>query len=516
MKNNIMRKKTFRIHFPSIIIFLGFILLAYSCEDNDEDNNPIDEKVDISVNIGNNDGASPLYIYGPRDIDFSVSSDKGNIDLVQFFYQGAEIESFTSQSGKLHFTPDMSKEDITNLEMKVTVTANQKKYYETVNYRVQYVKISEEDFELKDATIDRFVFKMVGKKLENYKYILNGKVIEDLDNITIKRKFAQFSFPIESNITIILVPIEQEYIITNTYPYVELAFEDKKLGDFHVGSTLFHYIDIAHDELYIWSLSELSIFDRQMNEMKHQSMEDINKIFVTPKTGLIVVKPLYGKVLTYLDKNFTTIISTIDLKSNPENLRVSENDQLFNGHNFQIDVYNLYTGKSVYSIHFHENVGDYTILGDKLLVRLGNDGQGGNEVYQLNEKSATLLYTFEKTCRNCIVHPINRNHIILDNTYNGFEIFDLDSQMSLLSFKGQFQSIDPITGNLLYYDENYGSGAFNTYDNHVIDLNYNKIFTFEDASQSTYGAFLQFNNYVIKSDRYTYLLPKELADNKEK
>ena len=106
-----------------------------------------------------------------------------------------------------------------------------------------------------------------------------------------------------------------------------------------------------------------------------------------------------------------------------------------------------------------------------------------------------------------MAHPVNHDHIILDATYNGFEIYDMESRTILFTSKGELQSIDPITGNLLYYDENYGVKG--SYPNHVLDLEYNKIFTFEDDSQSTYGSFLQFNNYIIKGNRYTGLLPHD-------
>ena len=166
----------------------------------------------------------------------------------------------------------------------------------------------------------------------------------------------------------------------------------------------------------------------------------------------------------------------------------------------------MYTGKRVFSLNFHNGVIDFIISEDKLVVKLGNNGE--NQVYQLYKDSATYLYTFEKTYRNLVAHPININHIILDNTYNGFEIFDLESRTTIHSFKGQFQSIDPISGSLLYYDENYNYWN-NMYDNRVINLSYNEVFVFEDASQSTLGAFLQFNNYIIKGDRCVNLLHKD-------
>lgn len=490
------------------IPLIASVFLFFSCGETHVDPPLSSEEMGLKVKLENNDGSSPFFMYGPRNIDFSVSSAKGTVESVQIFYQGKEIGSFAGNSGIFSFSPDMSKEGETSLQMKVTVTVGQQKYNETIDYKVAYVKLSEEDFELKDATIDRFIFKMTGKRLDNYKYVTyDGIIIGDLDNIVIERKDYPQIFPtvVDIELKIMLVPIEEDYKKGQFYPSVKLSMGDKTLGDFDTGYTLSHYIDAAHEELYVWSGKELSVFDKEMNEVKNQPMEQVHFVAVTPKTGLVIIRPLYENIVVYSDKNFNTVISNIDLEMNTGILRVNEKDQLLNGHNFMIDVYDLHTGDLVYSLEFPEHVNNYTLSGDKLFVKLGNDGT--HQVYQLNEKSATLLYSFVKDYMHPIAHPVNHNHIILDAAYNGFEIFDLESRTSVFTSKGQFQSIDPITGSLLYYDENYG--VKDSYPNHVIDLEYNKIFTFEDASKTSYGAFLQFNNYIIKSDRYIGLLPQD-------
>lgn len=62
-----------------------------------------------------------------------------------------------------------------------------------------------------------------------------------------------------------------------------------------------------------------------------------------------------------------------------------------------------------------------------------------------------------------------------------------------------------VQADLLFLDENYEVKSM--YDSILLDLNYNKIALFKDASRSTNGPFLQFNNYLIKSNRYISLLP---------
>ena len=495
------------------LILLLIICVIFSCGNPHDESPLLPEKIELTAELGSNDGTATFFICGPREIDFSVNPERGVVESVQFFYQNVEVNSFNNQSsGRFLFTPDMSKEGVTNLEMKITVAVEQKKYYETVNFEMQYVKVSEDDFELIDVTIDRFVFKKNGKRLDNYKIMFTGKdannpaIIDDLDNIVFKREpFSYNTFPIETSIKILFVPKEQMYDKYLSYTSVFLDMKDKKLGDFPSGNSLFHYVDFIHEQLYVWSLGELYIFNKNMSEIKHKPMEYINSLFVTPETGLVIVKPFYGDIVTYSDNNFNTIISSIEPRGYIGILHVNERDQLFNGHNFNIDAYDLYTGKRIFSLDFNDHVRGFIISGDKLVVNLGNDGE--SQVYQLNKDSATYLYSFQKTYMNLIAHPININHIILDNTYNGFEIFDLESRTTIRSFKGQFQSIDPISGSLLYYDENY-SYSNNMYDNHVIDLSYNEVFVFKDTSQSTLGPFLQFNNYIIKGDRCVNLLPK--------
>ena len=502
-----MCKKKIKISYFLLLIL--FVFAITSCGDTKVESPLLPEEIELIAVLENNDGTKPFYIYGPRDINFSVKPEIGVVELVQFFHQDIEINSFTGQSGRLHFTPDISKEDATNLEMRITVAVEQKKYYKTVNFRMQYVKITEDDFELKDATIDRFVYKIKREGLEYYNFMYAGTdydnpdTIDDLDNIFIKRK-PFYIFPIESrSLKFILVPKEHKFDKTLSYVSVIINLKDKKLGNFPYGYSLSHYIDFMKEEMYVWSSEELYIFDKNMNEIKNKPIKSINNLLVTPKTGLVVFKPIFGNIVTYSDNNFNTIISEIEPEGYIGTLHVNERDQLFNSQNFNIDVYDLNTGKRIFFLKLHNNARSFVISGDKLIVDLGNDKE--SQVYQLSKDSATYIYSFEKTYMKLVAHPINLNHIILDNTYNGFEIFDLESRTSILSFKGQFQSIDPISGSLLYYDENYSYN--NMYDNHVVDLNYNEIFKFEDTSQSTIGAFLQFNNYIIKADRCVNLLP---------
>lgn len=496
-----------KAHLLFILLF-GCVLL-FSCEKSLDTPPLTSEEIGLAVNLENIDGTKPYYVYGPVIINFSVSSKKGTVESIQFFYQGNEMGTFTARSGSFLLTPEMNNENETKLELIITIVQDKQKYHENFNYKIQYVKITEKDFELKDATIDRFAFKMTGKKLENYdcvlKYMLKTKIIEDWDNIIVERKFAQFSFPTESSVFISLLPKGHNGVNTSFYPSVELNIQDNKLGDFRYGSSLFQYIDVAHEELYVWSAEELTVFDKNMNEIMNQPMDNISFINVTPKSGLVVVKPLYDNIKTYSDKSLSTVLSSIEPRMRTGILKTNEKDQLFNGHNSMIDVYDLHTGELVYTIDFHTSVYGYAITGDKLLVRLGNDNE--NHVYQLNENSAMFLYSFEKAYFNPIAHPLNPNHIILDNSYNGFEIYDVATQTSVFTCKGQFQSIDPIKGYLLYFDENYGVNNV-LYDNHVIDLNYNEIFVFEDASRSSYGAFLPFNNHLIKGHNYTNLFPQ--------
>lgn len=485
--------------------------LCMSCEyDADGENyhhvEPLPSEISVAINLAEVNPEETIYIYGPTSLYYQVSSEKAKLYSVEFRYDGKTVkqEEFFNP---FHIIPAISDAgQIKNLEMTVTLNVNDGSlagtlggylYTATAEFKIKYVRITPDDFDVKSQELDRIVLYMTNKKSDPCKYVINGKEITDLDNIIYKRDH----FPGWYKVKLHLLPEHAATEDYNYYNYIEIEFGDKRLGDFHVGSSVNHFMDTAHEELYVWSMSKLFVHDKNMNILSHKEIETHN-IAVTPVTGLVVCA-YFGNFTTYADKSLSKVVST--MSNMFSNFIVTERDQLIQSHNFQVDVYDLHTGKLVYTIKLSDPVHSSSVSADGKYLFI--KGSSKNYVYLLNDDSASVVYSFTKYSRGCRFHPVNKYHVIFDNTYDGFEIFDIETRQIVYSNKGEFQSIDPITGNLLFYDENY-SYQTNNYENRFIDTSYNEIYVFSDDSKSLYGEYKLFNNYMIKHTYYINLSSK--------
>lgn len=495
-----MRKRLKPILLAVIAILLP--LFYSSCEyDPDGENyhnlTPLPSQIGISVNLADVEPGETIYIYGTTVFLYEIESEIGELHSVEFKYNGETVKQNGPFSG-LILSPELSEADqIKDLEMEVTIMAKDKSlagsfgylYSAKATYKVKYVRITADDFAVKSYDIDKVVFHMVNKNENPCKYILNEKEIADLDNIVITRN----DFPGYYKAKVYLCP---QNAYTSNYAssnYIELIFRDKEFGVFNT-SSISHYLDPAHEELYAWSIGKIMILDKQMNVISDKAI-DINEIAVTP-TGMVVCTQ-GGELVTYKDKSFSMVVSR--MKNIFNNYRVTGRDQLIQGHNFQIDVFSLHTGQLVYTIDMlPDPIYGFDVSKDgKYLAVKTHDN---NYIYELHDTSATLLYSFERNFWKYTFHPLNKHHLVLDNGSHGFEVLDVETQQTVFSTKGEFQNIDPVTGYLLYFDENYN--FTDNCDNRFVDTSYNEIYVLNNNTKSMYGPFVLFNNFLIKNTSY--------------
>ena len=477
--------------------------LCTSCEyDADGENyhhlEPLPSEIGVAINLADVNPEETIYIYGPTSFYIQVNQEKGRLHFIEINYNG---EAVTHQESPAYFYVDPDATDagqLKNLNITVAIDAGDKSlagtlaeysHITTASYKIMYVRIMPEDFEIKSLEVDRIIYQMTRKNSNPCKYVMDGQEITDLDNIVYERN----DYPYGGKLKIYLLPQHAPTNNYENYNYIELSFRDKQ-WELHGSASVDHFMDKAHEELYVQSSRGLSIHDKNMNILSQKNIETTN-IAVTPVTGLIACSNS-TTIKTYKDKSFSTVLSTI--RNMYSRFFVTERDQLIQSHNFQVDVHDLHTGKLIYTIELSDYVYSSSVSADGkyLLVR----GNSMNYVYLLNDDSASLVYSFEKSSNSHHFHPVNTNHVVFDH-YKGFEIFDIETQQVVYSNKGRFQCIDPITGNLLFYDENYGYSNRN-YQNRIIDSSYNEIFVFDNTTQSLYGNFNLFNNYLIKNTNY--------------
>ena len=511
-----MRKKT--LIFFSVIMVIVISLFQISCGyDPDGDSyyhiEPLSSEIGISINLTDIESGGVFYIYGSTSLQ--IDPEIGRVHSVEYTYNGKTIKQDNS-SGEYYINPEwFGAKESKDLKMTVTIIENslagtlgfgENTNSVTADYILKYVRLTSSDFVVKSQQIDRIVLQMINRDHGPCKYIVDGEEITDLNNIIFKRD----SHPGYYTMRIYLLPENIPIQNYSFYDYCEIEFGDKMLGDFSGWSTINHYFDHAHQELYAWSMSELFIHDKDLNILSHKTLEDIHDLMVTPQTGLVVYRR-YGTITTYSDKSFSKIISTIS-NDWPMNIKINELDQLFQGHNFQIDVFDLLTGNQIYTINLPDAIRDFSVSEDgKYLFVLTSNG-AKSCIYSLDTNSASLKYSLENNYGywHCQFHPVNKYHVIVNNPSDGFEIMDIETQQILFKNRGGYQSIDPITGNLLFWDEGYSYQTRN-YNNHFINNSYMLIYTLVDDTRSTYGAYKQFNHFLIKDSYYidiSFLLNK--------
>ena len=511
-----MRKKL--LIFFSVIMAIVINLFQISCEYDPEGDNfniiePLPSEIKVLINLTDIESGGVFYIYGSTS--FQINPEIGRVYSVEYSYNGKTIIQDNPFDG-FYVNPEwFGTKESKDLKMSVTIIennlagtfgVNENSSSVTVDYILKYIRLTSSNFEVKSQQFDRILLKMINRDNGPCKYVVAGEEITDLDNIIFKRDY----HPGYYTMRIYLLPENVPTQNYSMYDYCEIEFGDKMLGDFPVGSTINHYFDQAHQEVYAWSMSELFIHDKDLNILSHQMLEDIHDLMVTPKTGLVVHRR-FNTITVYSDKSFSKITSTISNEWQM-NIKVNERDQLFQAHNSQIDVFDLHTGNKIYTINLSGSIRDFTLSEDGKYVFVLTDYGAKGYIYSLDTGSASLMYSLEHNYEywHCQFHPINKHHVIVNTPFDGFEIIDIETQQILFKNKGGFQSIDPITGNLLFWDENYSYQTRN-YDNHFIDNSYMLIHTMIDNTQSTYGAYKQFNNFLIK-DRFYIDISQQLIN----
>lgn len=120
------------------------------------------------------------------------------------------------------------------------------------------------------------------------------------------------------------------------------------------------------------------------------------------------------------------------------------------------------------------------------------------KIYELGESSETLIYDHDVVnLDKCDFHPTIKNKMIFQYS-SKFCSFDILKSTESDNIKGSYISIDPFTGNTLYYDENYKD---NRYVN-IMEPNENEIVGQIKLSEN-YDVRL-YNNRLMNFSCYPY------------
>lgn len=495
--------------FYSLSLLLGIIFFNVSCEyDADGDNYHYVEKlpaeVGIAINLADYSPDDVIYIYGPTYFHYQIVPEIGSVKSVEFTFDGGKTEIWEDQ-GYMKIEPDEVEDKMLNLTVDVTIDAKDKSlagtvlgfsYAGSLSYKVKYVHITAEDFSVVKMEVDKVTFSMVNKNENPCQYVIDGKLVTDLDKIEFPRNDFPYGF---GEVKIYLLPPDARIADYKGYNYIPLRAMDNTLEGIPSAMNIEHSFGMKDNTLYTYYGNDVFVYDENLFLINKKAV-DVSKIAVTQKNGLVACYS-YGKIITYSDYTFSTVVSTID-NAFPT-LEVTEKDQMFWINNFQVDAFDLHTGNLVYSIDCLPNgVWDIAASVDgKYLYVQTSEGQN---IYSLSDNAAILLYALDKRYDKSFFHPVNKNHLVLQSRFEGFDVYDVEARKVVFHGENEVQSVDPVTGVLLYYDKDYDTN----YENRFVDKSYNEIYVLENNTYGLYGAFKLFNNHLIKSTYFVDISSK--------
>ncbi len=245
--------------------------LCTSCEyDADGENyhhlEPLPSEIGVAINLADVNPEETIYIYGPTSFYIQVNQEKGRLHFIEINYNG---EAVTHQESPAYFYVDPDATDagqLKNLNITVAIDAGDKSlagtlaeysHITTASYKIMYVRIMPEDFEIKSLEVDRIIYQMTRKNSNPCKYVMDGQEITDLDNIVYERN----DYPYGGRLKIYLLPQHAPTNNYENYNYIELSFRDKQ-WELHGSASVDHFMDKAHEELYVQSSRGLSIHEK--------------------------------------------------------------------------------------------------------------------------------------------------------------------------------------------------------------------------------------------------------------
>lgn len=500
--------------FIGIIALLSMLLLS-SCEyDSDKMNyhelSPLPNEIEIGINLANVSPDEVIYIGGSTSLYYQIHPSVGIVESVEFKLDGRKESIQDGSTGAFWVHPsDSEVGKILNLEVNMYIKGGNGSlaeaaagyYYSAkASYKIQYVRITAADFVVKKVDMDEVVLAMKDGVQLPFNLVVEGELITNTQQIKAKRQH----FPYGTSVKIYILP---EYVDVSTYEsyyYVEVGAGDESLPEIAEAVSVSYTINPYNDHLYATNWDEVYIYDKELNFLRKRFLSTF-QISAVAQTGWVVCYS-YSGITVFEDDTFARILSRIDISPSRY---TTGGKNLFVGEFENIDVFDLSTGNLKYSFDSKEYIVGLAASEDGKYLYVQQEEKG--KVYQLGDYSATFLYETAQKPNLCYFHPFNKHHIIL-NKYRmdgRIDVFDVESGKVIFSFEGELQSIDPVTGNMLFYDKDYGKD-YENYANHIIDRSYKPVYTFENSTSSLYGPFQLFNNKLIKSTYWVdinYKLP---------
>lgn len=273
----------------------------------------------------------------------------------------------------------------------------------------------------------------------------------------------------ESAYELYILSSNQEYSEDETYPTIYCNFSYQTLK--HWASTQCADVNnnklyqISDDnELYTFNASTMNFISKRFLPGRYHNPMNIaiahdGKIAVASKrmTSTDMQNGLRDEsyIDIYSDTQFTTLLKTINVSSNPTSFKFISTDKLFVYFDHKASIYNIDT--DIYLCELIDNsLTKFDISDDnKYIYGMKGSGIDSFSIFRVapDSKSIEKIYQseafYDNNLKDLWFSKVD-SAMVMVNQSNSFKWFDIETSTFSTAREGRFQGIDPFTNNVLY------------------------------------------------------------------
>lgn len=381
-------------------------------------------------------------------------------------------------------------------------------------HTVQYDALTEEEVVMTEVSFDKVRLSWT-KFPYNCKLVLkwvNGETLYIPGSAT-SIEVSQPKFTEYQSYGFYVLPVEVDYKNYEKYPQISFTYRTPYFEYTPFSLTYNAKENIFYGLGHYGGASNIYKYDgTSMKLTQTFGVSDIhtgNKVVCSSKNGRLAYNDSKGNIHIVTNNNFSNQ-TTIQSSSN-DVLSISDDDKLIIGYSsftspLSISIYNAATGSILYSLPGVEKSSTFGMSADG---RYAYSFAYPDElkVFELKANMPELVYIGSipiEWAAKFIFNPINTSQLIVSSKNVEFYMLDIVNKTKSATIKGSFQSIDPVTGNILYKDENYLTES--DYKVHIRDNKLSKILLTQPINSiNPHSDFLLINNILIKDASYRNL-----------
>lgn len=399
---------------------------GYTIYQSDNENNTSEEKIVAEINDPNvTSFVDPTYVYGYRGYHIKVHFEGNKIDpwneYIQADYKPIE-KLITSRT-----TPSSLKIGFNNQNTypcKYVV-----KYYMGDNDNTPYPITSEQAYIIKEK--EQFPVRAGNKSL--YLFVL----------------------PPDAN--------NENYL---QYPYILIEYSDPHTEEYIISRAADKnanlYYTLSSDQLNTYNMKTMQLEKRVNHNIPTSNLS----VVAVNSFGKIAISEIYGRTHVFSNNKLTNLLNTFETTGD---YVLTNNNKLIYS-----DASGIYTGDvnsgTVATLKATNQLEGFVASQDGKYISMSTNTIYGFGIFDISGNSP--VFVNDLTPEGHIAY-MNNNLMIVNRGLDSaeeFTIYKLPSMQIMKKVAGTFKDIDPVSGNVLYVDQDYSANKMM----HILSSDYSK------------------------------------------